>query len=90
MSSKTGFKVTLGIMPDYSFSGSGVRADGIVDGKQAQKVGIKAGDVLVQLGEYKFTDVQSYMGALSKFKKGDTTKVKVMRGTEELIFDIVF
>lgn len=90
MSSKTSFKVTLGIMPDYSFSGSGVRADGIVDGKLAQRVGIKAGDVIVQLGDNKFTDVQSYMGALSKFKKGDTTKVKVMRGTEELIFDIVF
>jgi len=90
MSSKTSFKVTLGIMPDYSFSGSGVRADGIVDGKLAQRVGIKAGDVMVQLGDYKFTDVQSYMGALSKFKKGDATKVKVMRGTEELIFDVVF
>ena len=68
----------------------GVRADGIVDGKIAQKVGLKAGDVVVQLGDYKFTDVQTYMEVLAKFKKGDATKVKVKRGKEELVFDIVF
>ncbi len=90
MGSNTSFKVTLGIMPDYTFSGSGVRADGISEGKLAQRVGIKAGDVLIQLGDYKFTDLQSYMEALSKFKKGDASKVKLMRGTEELVFNIVF
>ncbi|MBS1509313.1 MAG: M28 family peptidase [Bacteroidetes bacterium] len=87
---KSSFKVTLGIMPDYTFSGGGVRVDGVSDGKIAQKAGIKAGDVIVQLGDYKFTDVQSYMSALSKFNKGDATKVKVKRGNEELVFDIVF
>jgi S1-C subfamily serine protease len=86
----TRFPVSLGIMPDYTFSGIGVRADGIVDGKVAQKVGIQAGDVIVQLGEYKFTDVISYMGVLNKFKKGDATKVRVMRGKQELTFDVVF
>ncbi len=90
MSSKTSFKVTLGIMPDYTFSGTGVRADGISEGKIAEKAGLKAGDVLIQLGDHKFTDVQSYMEALSKFKKGDATKVIVKRGTEEIGFDIVF
>jgi aminopeptidase YwaD len=44
----------------------------------------------VQLGDYKFTDVQTYMEALSKFNKGDATKVKVKRGREDLVFDIVF
>ena len=87
---KTSFKVSLGIMPDYTFSGIGVKADGISEGKIAQKVGIKTGDVIVQLGDYKFTDVQTYMETLNKFNKGDATKVKVKRGREELVFDIVF
>ena len=87
---RSSFKVTLGIMPDYTYSGSGVRVDGVSDGKIAQKVGIKAGDVITQLGDIKFTDVQSYMGALGKFNKGDATKVKVKRGSEELVFDIIF
>ena len=90
MSGKTSFKVTLGIMPDYTFSGTGVKADGISEGKIAQKAGIKAGDIIVQLGDYKFTDVQTYMETLNKFNKGDATKVKVKRGNEELVFDIIF
>ena len=87
---KTTFKVSLGIMPDYTYSGSGVRVDGVSEGKVAQKVGIKAGDVITQLGDYKFTDVQTYMEALSKFKKGDATSVKLKRGSQEINFDIVF
>jgi aminopeptidase YwaD len=87
---KNSFKVTLGIMPDYTYSGGGVRVDGISEGKTAQKVGIKAGDVITQLGDHKFSDVQTYMETLSKFNKGDATKVKVKRGKEELTFDIIF
>jgi aminopeptidase YwaD len=87
---KTSFKVTLGIMPDYTYSGSGVRVDGVSEGKIAQKAGIKAGDVLQQLGDHKFTDVETYMQALSKFKKGDPAKVKLKRGNEDMSFDIVF
>jgi len=87
---KNSFKVSLGIMPDYTYSGSGVRVDGVSEGKTAQRVGIKAGDVITQLGDVKFTDVQSYMQALGKFNKGEATKVKVKRGNEELVFDIIF
>jgi aminopeptidase YwaD len=84
------FTVSMGIMPDYTFSGNGVKADGVSEGKAAQKAGIKAGDVIVQLGEFAISSVESYMQTLSKFKKGDATKVKVKRGNEELMFDIVF
>ena len=84
------FTVSLGIMPDYTFSGSGVRADGIIDGKIASKVGMQAGDVIIKLGDFTITDLNAYMTALSKYKKGDATKVTVERAKEELVFDIVF
>ena len=87
---KSTFKVSLGIMPDYTYNGPGVRADGISDGKAAQKAGIKAGDIILQLGDYTFGDMQSYMETLNKFNKGDATKVKVKRGANELVFDIIF
>ncbi len=87
---KSSFKVSLGIMPDYTYSGTGVHVDGVSAGKPAEKAGIKTGDVLFQLGENKFNDVQTYMEALNKFNKGDATKVKLMRGKEELVLDITF
>ena len=84
------FTVSMGIMPDYTFSGNGVKVDGVSEGRAAQKAGLKAGDVVTQLGEYSISSVESYMQALSKFKKGDATKVKVKRGNEEIVFEISF
>ena len=75
----TRFSVTMGIMPDYTFSGAGVRADGISENRPAQKAGLKTGDVITALGEYKVTSVESYMQALSKFKKGDKATVVYTR-----------
>lgn len=90
MGKSSKFTVSLGVIPDYGYSGVGVRIDGVSPNKLAQKIGLQAGDVLLSLGEIHFTDVMSYMTALSKFKKGDATKLTVKRGTENLVFDVVF
>jgi aminopeptidase YwaD len=84
------FSVSLGIMPDYTFSGAGVRVDGVSEGKAAQKAGVKAGDIVTQLGEYKVNSMESYMQTLGKFKKGDTTKVHLKRGNDEVVLDVTF
>jgi hypothetical protein len=75
--------VTLGIMPDYAFSGTGVRIDGVSKGKLAEGAGLETGDILLQLGDQRFTDVTSYMQALRTFKKGDKTTLRFQRGTTE-------
>lgn len=84
------FTVSLGVIPDYGYSGTGVRIDGVSPGKLAERIGLQAGDVLLQLGDYKFVDVNSYMQTLSKFKKGNATKLTIKRKDEEKTFDIVF
>lgn len=78
------FSVTLGILPDYTFSGSGVRADGVSEGRPAQGAGMKSGDVIVQLGTWPVTSLENYMEALGKFKKGDKTTVKYRRGNDTI------
>jgi aminopeptidase YwaD len=84
------FSVTMGIMPDYSFAGAGVRADGVSDGRPAQKAGLITGDVIIQLGDFPVSSLETYMEALSKFKKGDSTKVKFMRGNKTLEAPVQF
>jgi len=84
------FNVTLGIMPDYTFGGTGVRIDGVSDGRPAQKAGLQTGDVIVQLGDYGVTSLDNYMEALGKFKKGDATIVKVKRGNDTIEKPIQF
>ena len=82
--------VTMGIMPDYTFSGAGVRCDGVTDGRPAQKAGLKAGDVIVKIGEYNVSSMETYMHTLGKFQKGEKAKVKFKRGNEEIETEVQF
>lgn len=84
------FSVSLGVVPDYMYDGSGMRIDGVSEDKPAIKVGIQKGDVVVQLGDSTVTDMMSYMRALSVFSKGDQTTVIIERSGEKLSFDIEF
>jgi Peptidase family M28/PDZ domain len=77
------FKVTLGVIPDYLFGGEGMRIDGTREGKPAAKAGLKQGDIVIQLGDHKVTDMMSYMEALGKFEKGQTTVVRFIRDEKE-------
>ena len=90
MGKSTKFTVSLGVMPDYAFTGTGVRIEGTSQGKLGEKIGLKSADILTQLGEYKLIDVMGYMQALSKFKKGDKTTLTIRRTNEEIKFDIQF
>lgn len=87
---KSAFKVTMGIMPDYTFSGDGVLVEGVSENKPAKKAGVLVGDVIMQLGENRFSDVQGYMKALNKFNKGETTTVKLKRGEQIVDLSITF
>lgn len=84
------FSVSLGIMPDYAYSGTGVRIDGVSEGRPAKQVGILPGDILIALGDSQVSSVESYMQSLSKYKKGDSTKVTIQRKDEVLVFEIKF
>jgi S1-C subfamily serine protease len=77
-------------MPDYTYDGSGIRADGVTDGRPAARAGIKTGDIIIQLGEHPVNSMETYMQALNKFKKGDKTTVKYKRGDETLESSIEF
>jgi aminopeptidase YwaD len=86
----TNFSVTLGIMPDYTFNGVGVRVDGVSEGRPAQKSGLATGDIIMQLGEYPVSSLEDYMQALNKFKKGDKTKVSIKRAGNTIVADVIF
>jgi hypothetical protein len=90
MAGRSSFKVTLGIMPSYSSEGTGLKVDGVTEGRPGHKAGILTGDVIVKMGEYEIKDIQNYMDALGKFEKGQTIKVDVKRGTETKTLDVTF
>jgi len=84
------FTVTLGVIPDYAYSDKGMRIDGVTDGKPASVAGIKAGDIVIKLGDYEVTDMMGYMQGLSKFSKGETTIVTIIRDKETIQLEVKF
>ncbi len=84
------FKVTLGVMPDYVYTGEGLRIDGVIEDRPGAKAGLQKGDVILKMGDIPVKDIYGYMEGLSKFKTGETTKVKVKRGEKTLEVEVTF
>jgi len=90
MAGSTSFKVTLGIMPSYAESTTGLKVEAVLDDKAAFKAGMKDGDVIVKMGKVKVTDIQTYMKGLGQYKKGDSTTVIVERDGKKIKLDVTF
>ncbi|MEL7534476.1 MAG: M28 family peptidase [Bacteroidota bacterium] len=85
------FKVSLGVMPDYTYQkGDGMRVDAVLDGRAGIKAGMEDGDVVTELGGVEVTDMYSYMEALSQFSEGDEAKLKVKRGDKIVKLKVTF
>lgn len=85
-----GFKVTLGVMPDYTYSGNGMRLDNVSPGKTADKAGLLRNDIITQMGTHSIGGVEDYMHALSHYSKGDTVEIKILRNGQVLTKTIKF
>lgn len=85
---KARFKVSLGIMPDYTYDAGGIKVDGVTDNKPAIRAGIKAGDIITRVGEHKINGMQSYMETLGKLTPGQKTEVTILRDGKEVVLPI--
>jgi len=88
--SSSSFKVTLGVMPDYSYEGRGMKISGANPGGPAEKAGMLAGDIVVKIGEHPVADIYKYMGVLGLYKKGESTTVTLLRDGKEVVLEVVF
>jgi hypothetical protein len=84
------FSVTLGVIPDYLYAGPGLKIDGATEGRPASKAGMKAGDIVVKIGDFTIDDIYAYMSALGAFKKGDSTTLVYLRDGKEIEASLTF
>lgn len=78
------YKVTLGIMPDYTDHGDGLHVDGVTENRPAHTAGIVQGDVITKIGDCPIKEVYSYMDCLSKLNSGDEKEVTILRNEKEM------
>jgi Predicted aminopeptidases len=83
------FKVTLGLMPDFTGQvENGLRADIVVKGKPAHTAGIRNGDIITHINNVKLNNIEEYMKCLETLEKNTVAVVKVLRDNKELIFNV--
>jgi hypothetical protein len=75
-------KVGTGAMPDFTYSGKGVRIANLSQDSPAAKAGMKKGDVIIKLDKYQIGNLSEYTNALKKYKPGDVVKIIYIRGDE--------
>ena len=79
------FRVTLGIMPDFTGSEKkGLRADAVTPNGPAARAGMKKGDIIVAMEGKPVKDIYEYMNRLSEFKSGQRITVEVIRGEKKV------
>lgn len=72
----------FGSIPDFGQEGAGYALMGVVKGSPADLAGLKAGDVIVKVGESRIGSLDDFDSALRKFKAGDKVAVTAKRGEQ--------
>jgi len=84
-SSRAGTSAYLGSIPDMGATEvTGVRLTGVRAESPADKAGLKAGDIIVELGGKPVKDLYAYTDALYAHQPGDTVDIVVLRGGERV------
>ena len=78
----------LGINPDYTFNGKGVRADAISEGGPAETAGLKKGDVIIEIAGKATPNVDTYMVVMASQRPGVAIEIKILRDTKEMTLKI--
>ncbi len=83
-----GSRPYFGSIPDLGNETPGYALSGVAGGGPADKAGIKAADVIVELGKNKITNLDDFDLALRKFKPGEDVEVIVLRKGERVTLKV--
>ncbi len=67
----------------------GVLISEVVRGSPAQKAGIKAGDILTQVGEKKLGDSSTMLETISALPPGKSVMLKLLRNQEQVVIQVM-
>jgi Zn-dependent M28 family amino/carboxypeptidase len=81
---RTGSRPYFGSIPDFGSSEKGYAIQGVSPGGPADKGGIKAGDVIIRLGDQNIGSLDDFDLALRKFSAGQEAEVVVRRAGQEV------
>jgi S1-C subfamily serine protease len=77
-----GYGAYLGSVPDFTPVDRGVKLSGVTPGSPADTAGLRAGDIILGMGDHDVADLQAMTDALRAHKPGDTLTVRFQRADQ--------
>lgn len=81
-------RVSLGTMPDFAFTGPGVRASAITPNSAAEVAGLLAGDIILSMDGVELDSVRTYSDELKAHAPGDVVVLNVKRDDKEVAITV--
>jgi hypothetical protein len=79
-------RVVLGTVPDFAYTGKGMRLSGVSPGTPAAEVGLQEGDVIVQLNDASISNLRDVSDVLRALQAGDKVTIRIVRdGSERVV-----
>jgi len=72
-------RVNFGTVPDFTYTGDGVRLDDVRAGTPAALAGLRTGDIIVAVNEGPVKGMRAYSDALKKLNPGDEIRLRFLR-----------
>ena len=76
-------RASTGSMPDFAYSGEGVKLGAVSEGSAAEKAGLHQGDIIIKLADYQVGNLRDYSNALKSYQPGDEIEVVYLREGKE-------
>ena len=77
--------ITIGIIPDDEYTGTGVRVANAVDGDYlSRRIGLQAGDIIIKAGGIAVKDMDSLAAFKRTLRRGDPVSLVIRRDNSEL------
>lgn len=76
--------VTLGTVPDFSYSGKGYRLSGVVSGSPAETAGLREGDVIIRIDSLPVENLKDLSRVLKSLTSGTRVSIRFVRDGKEM------
>ncbi|MCS7223102.1 MAG: M20/M25/M40 family metallo-hydrolase [Armatimonadetes bacterium] len=83
-----GARVSVGIVPDYTTGDQGVKLLGVRPGSPAEKAGLKAGDIIIQVGAKPVKNIYDFTALLGELEPGKPVDFIVVREGKKVTLSV--
>ncbi|NTW57760.1 MAG: M20/M25/M40 family metallo-hydrolase [Nitrospirae bacterium] len=81
-------KVTIGVIPDFTYNEQGVRLGGTQPGGPAEAAGMKQGDIIIQAGTAPISVLRDLSDILKTKQPGDRLPIRFLRNGREMKIEL--